>query len=186
MRVIAGKAKGRRFDAPKGDSTRPTADRVKEAIFGMIQFRVAGSRVLDLFSGSGSLGIEAASRGAASVVLNDMSRDCKRLISDNLAKLGFNDGVEVLAYEHAAALKLLHGRGAQFDLIFLDPPYATGLIASSLELISSLDLLSEDGLIVVEHAWNRAFEIPAALCVLKEARRYGDVAVTILERSRTA
>ena len=171
MRIIAGEFKGRRIDAPKGSDTRPTLDRVKESLFGIIQFELYGRTVLDLFAGSGSLGIEAMSRGARLVVFNDASSECARLIRQNLEKLHASSAFEVFARDGLDLLTMLERRQAQFDIVFLDPPYdcdATEVLSE----ISSEGILSEDGLVVYEHKEDRkSAEIPGL--VLKDERKYG-------------
>jgi len=169
MRIIGGTARGRTFNAPKGEETRPTGDRVKESLFGILQTRIAGAAVLDLFSGSGNLGLEAASRGAAHVHCNDMSRDCARLIEANVKKLGF-DNVAVSALAAKDCLSVLARGGERFDVVFLDPPYGKGLEAEAVKKIFALGLLAEDGVIVVEYDTAR----PLALVPEPfDTRKYG-------------
>ena len=118
MRIIAGSAKGTRIDAPEGMDTRPTLDRVKEALFGAIQFDIPGSTVLDLFSGSGSLGLEAASRGAKRIICNDLSPVCAEMIRTNADRARLSERVAVMQMDYRAALERLGQAGEQFDFAF--------------------------------------------------------------------
>ena len=147
MRIIAGKARGLKLKTPRGMSTRPTADRVKESLFGVLTCMIdfADRTVLDLFAGSGALGLESLSRGAQSAVFVDKSSaDC---ITDNAQRAKF-ERVEVIRADVFRALERLSGR--QFDLIFIDPPYHFGLAQRSIDLITEKNLLSTDGLLIVE------------------------------------
>ncbi len=179
MRIIAGTARGRQIQAPKGRDTRPTLDRVKEAMFSMIQFRIPDSTVLDLFAGSGNLGLEALSRGARYAVLNDHSRTCCELIRQNAALLRMTDRTQVMQMDFLQALTYLAQAGQKFDLVFLDPPYAQGPQIAA-EKIADMGLLVPQGLIVAEHAWDRPPEAGSGLNVVND-RKYGDVGVCLLE-----
>ncbi len=149
MRIIAGTAGGRRFEAPEGNNTRPTLDRVRENLFNILQLRIYSARVLDLFSGSGALSLESLSRGAACAVLVDSDRNANRIQRKNLESLGMTDKADVLLCDwHKAVEKLLH-EGRQFDLVFLDPPYQ---MTDLREVFNALTgLVSDDGLVILEH-----------------------------------
>lgn len=144
MRVITGTARGRKLKTPVGYDVRPTSDQVKEAIFNIVQFDVEGRRVLDLFGGTGQLGIEARSRGAAEVVIVDLAKDSVKLIKENVAYCKLDCKVV-----QADAISFLHGCG-KFDLIFVDPPYDSSLAEKALMTIKEIDILSEGGIIVCE------------------------------------
>ena len=144
MRVITGSARGRKLKTPESYDIRPTADSVKEAVFNILQFDIEGRRVLDLFAGTGQLGIEALSRGAAEVVFVDESRESVRIVKENLKTCGFSAPV----YQ-TNALDFLRSCG-KFDLIFVDPPYDAGLYAPVLERINAIDILSDGGIIICE------------------------------------
>ena len=144
MRVITGKARGVTLKTPEGLQTRPTTDRVKEALFSVIQFDVPTATVLDLFGGTGQLGIEAKSRGAGEVIIVDLSRDSVKLIKENVAHCQLDCKVV-----QADAISYLHGCGS-FDLIFIDPPYDSPLAEKALLTIKEIDILSEGGIIVCE------------------------------------
>src|SRR5215216_7076393 len=128
MRVIAGNARGRRLKAPKGREVRPTADRVKEALFSLLARDLTGARVLDLFAGTGSLGIEALSRGAAQAVLVDSLAPAAKMIRENLHELGFTERATIWTAPVARTLRSMGRRGEIFDVIFLDPPYGHKLV----------------------------------------------------------
>lgn len=147
MRVITGKARGVQLKTPDGMLTRPTADRVKEACFSIIQFDIPGSRVLDLFGGTGQLGIEALSRGAKSAVFVDQREDACRLIRENLRRTKLDaDGAVV----RADYLEYLRRCREKFEIIFLDPPYAEVFLENALKCISEIDILQSGGIIVTE------------------------------------
>ena len=147
MRVITGTARGRRLNELKGKETRPTADRVKEGMFNIIQFDIEGRRVLDLFGGTGQLGIECLSRGAAHATFVDARTDAVKLIRENLALTDLADRAAVLTADYATVLS---SAAEKYDLVFLDPPYETKLLERSLELISQFDILREHGIIICE------------------------------------
>ena len=147
MRVITGKARGVALKTPDGLHTRPTADRVKEALFSIIQFDVPGARVLDLFAGTGQLGIEALSRGAASAVFVDEREDACTLVKENLRRTKLYDQGSVVRSDYLSFLKNCKN---QFDLIFLDPPYAEVFLENSLKFITEIDILRDGGIIVAE------------------------------------
>ena len=148
MRVITGSARGRRLKELEGLETRPTTGKVKEALFSVIQFDIEGRRVLDLFAGTGQLGIEALSRGAKQCVFIDQRNDAVKLIRENLQVCGLTDSAVVRSGDAMAYLK----SGEKFDLIFLDPPYASGLLVKALEDIAAFDICREHGIIVAESA----------------------------------
>ena len=147
MRVITGTARGIVLKTPDGMATRPTADRVKEALFSIIQFDVPGSKVLDLFGGTGQLGIEALSRGAKSAVFVDEQESACRLIRENLKRTHFESSSRVIRADYSAFLRFCKEK---FDIIFLDPPYAEVFLENSLKLITEIDILQSGGIIVTE------------------------------------
>ena len=174
MRVITGTARGRKLNEPQGMDIRPTTDMVKEAIFNIVQFDVEGRRVLDLFAGTGQLGIEALSRGAKSCTFIDSSRTSAELCRSNLDKCGLNGIVR-----QTDALSFLAGCG-QFDLIFVDPPYMSGLYDEVLRRINEFDILSEGGIIVCESA--RETELLSIDGLDRREYRYGKVKLTVYRR----
>ena len=164
MRVITGAARGRRLKEPAGREIRPTTDQVKEAIFNIVQFDIEGRRVLDLFGGTGQLGIEAASRGAISVDIVDQSAEAVKLIRENI-KL---TGLDAAAYQ-AEALSFL-GTCGKYDLIFLDPPYKSALAENALDQIKMFDILSIGGIIIAETAAETV--LPALEAPYEKRREY--------------
>ena len=147
MRVISGKAKGIVLKTPDGMETRPTSDRVKEALFSIIQFDIACTKVLDLFGGTGQLGIEALSRGASSAVFTDASSKACKLISENLKRAHVENLGKIVCSDYMSYLK---GCKEKFDIIFLDPPYAEVFLETSLKMITEIDILQSGGIIVTE------------------------------------
>lgn len=135
MRVITGTARGRVLRTLEGEDVRPTTDRVKEAVFSIIQFEIEGRRVLDLFAGSGQLGIEALSRGAASATFVDMSKDSLSAVKYNLEHTKLGDNAKVVQTDALSFLKLTKDK---FDIVFLDPPYASSLVVDSMKLLSDV------------------------------------------------
>lgn len=175
MRIIAGSARGRQIAAPKGLATRPTLDRVRESLFGILQFSLEGARVLDLYAGSGSLGLEALSRGAAYAVFNDRDRACGDIVRKNLETLGFSERALVLELDALAAIGRLAGQA--FDLVFLDPPYRDGA-QRALAALFSQGLVAPGGRVVVEHAWQEPPEETPGLFARLDSRKYGDTGLS--------
>ena len=174
MRIVAGTRKGHRIDAPKGAVTRPTGDRVREAVFSIIG-PVDGAAVLDLFAGSGAMGLEALSRGAASCVFVERDRGAARVIQANLEKLRLT-GATVVASDVAAAVRSEQERARHFDLVLVDPPYDEWeRHASTLsELLPAV--LSDDALVVVETSERAEPDLPFDLVT---TRRYGSARITV-------
>ena len=151
MRVITGSAKGRPLKTVKGRDVRPTGDRVKGSLFNVIGPRVVDADFLDLFAGSGAIGIEALSRGAHSCIFVELMTPHLRVVEANLKETGLMDRAELLRRDARAALLDFAGRGRRFDLIFVDPPYGKELVPAALELIGTHSLLNEDGWVICEH-----------------------------------
>lgn len=150
MRIIAGRARGRKILSPPTMETRPTLDRVKESMFSMIQGYIPDAVVIDVFAGTGSLGLEAASRGAKECYLVDKSSVTFPVLKKNIENLGFTDFCTALNTDAYAALRNLNSRGKVFDLIFIDPPYCKDLIPEAIKIIEENSMLQEDGLIVTK------------------------------------
>lgn len=150
MRVISGTARGKKLNSLEGLQTRPTLDRVKEALFNILQFDLKDSRVLDLFSGSGALGIEALSRGAKETVFCDNSNKAINIIKDNLEATKLTNKAKIKNKNYITTLKELKTELKKFNIIFLDPPYKSDYSIKSVEYILEYELLAEDGIIVVE------------------------------------
>ncbi|MEW9697767.1 16S rRNA (guanine(966)-N(2))-methyltransferase RsmD [Paenibacillus sp. SI8] len=183
MRVISGSAKGRSLKAVPGMSTRPTTDKVKEAIFSMIGPYFEGGQVLDLFAGTGGLGIEALSRGMEKAVFIDIEKKSIETIQLNLQAAGLKEQAEVYRTDAVRALKALAKREQQFQLVFLDPPYKMKVIAELILAMEEQGLLDEQATIVVEH--DSQDVLLEAIGGFEQQRRagYGDTAVTIYKRS---
>lgn len=173
MRVIAGRAKGRRLKAPRGRDLRPTAGRVKESLFDILPHDLSGFKILDLFAGTGNLSIEALSRGAAEAALVDVSRKAEKVIRENLEASGFSDRSKVWVASVVRSLRLLSRRGEKFDLVFLDPPYEKGWVGKTLRAIGQEELLREAGILVAEHSVREKVEENYGPLTLQDQRRYG-------------
>ncbi len=180
MRVITGSARGCRLNAIPGEDTRPTSARVKEAIFSIIQFDIEGRRVLDLFAGTGQMGIEALSRGAAEAVFVDNGRAAQQVIRDNLARTKLESRGKVVCSD---AVAYLSAKPAPFDIVFLDPPYQSKLLVTVLEKIAIFDILRAGGIIVCET--EDGFLIPELPAPYEKGRtyRYGTQQVSICRRN---
>jgi len=183
LRITGGRLRGRRIAAPKGDGVRPTTGRVREAVFSILGQHLDGWRVLDLCAGAGTLGIEAASRGASEVVFVERARDHLRILRDNAALLRDVAEVEIKPTDALRAVAGLVRQGRTFDLVLLDPPYGKGLAASLVEAIGTADGLLSDGAVVVAETGPREVlpETVGAL-VRGAAREYGDTSVWIYRR----
>ena len=180
MRVITGIARGRKLKELSGMETRPTTDRVKESLFNIVQFDLEGRKVLDLFAGTGQLGIEAISRGAGSAVFVDMRKDAAALIRDNLKLTGLAERGRV---HQGDSLAFLTTCREKFDLIFLDPPYQTPLLEQALEKIAAFDILTKHGIIMCESALDKALPDLAAPYEKGKEYRYGKIKLTRYSRS---
>ena len=180
MRVISGTARGRRLKELQGMDTRPTTDKVKESLFNIIQFDIESRKVLDLFGGTGQLGIEALSRGAASCTFVEQRRDAVALIRENIKACDLQKSGQVVQGD---ALSFLNSCREKFDVIFLDPPYHTGLLEESLQIITKFDILREHGIIVCESAEDEV--LPPMETPYEEGRsyRYGKIKLTICRRA---
>ncbi|MGI5839149.1 MAG: 16S rRNA (guanine(966)-N(2))-methyltransferase RsmD [bacterium] len=179
MRVIAGTAGRRRLKTLPGRATRPTADRVKESLFAILGGRVAAARFLDLFAGTGNIGIEALSRGAAQAVFVEANEPAVRIIRANLELTGFAAQAEVLRLDVSKAIAGLAGDGRQFDLIYLDPPYEAGRVLPTLQLVARSGILAPGALLIAEHS--RREDVPeaeSAGIVLRRREKYGDTVLT--------
>ena len=181
VRIIAGTARGRKLETLEGLETRPTLDRVKEALFGSIQFRIPYAEVLDLFAGSGSLGLEAASRGAKRVVFNDRNPACVSIIRRNVETLGFSKIARVLNLDFAAAIDRLLKEGAAFDLAFLDPPYREGLSEHAVRQLFEKRLIRSGGHVILEHAAEFSPQGLTGVYRINRTKRFGKCAYSLIE-----
>lgn len=184
MRVISGKARGKKLISLEGLNTRPTLDRVKEALFNIIQFNVEEKDVLDLFAGSGALGIEALSRGAKTSTFCDNSRDAIQVIKTNIENTKNENNSIVINKDYSLALNSLSKQNKIFDIIFLDPPYKTDFGIKALEAIIALNILAEDGIIILEtddKKKEKEIENIKGLKVFDE-RKYGKVMLIFIRK----
>ncbi|MCA9774015.1 MAG: 16S rRNA (guanine(966)-N(2))-methyltransferase RsmD [Myxococcales bacterium] len=181
MRVIAGEAKGRKLVTAKGLSTRPTSDKVREAIFGAIGPDVVEARVLDLFAGSGAMGIEALSRGAGFAVFVEPARGAVAAIEQNLATCALGTRADIVQKKFPVVLGVLQDRKDRFDFAFVDPPYGTDVIYEVLKHLVKADIFAPGALLVAEH--DSRDKVRADVLGLRVAREktYGSTAVTFLE-----
>jgi 16S rRNA (guanine966-N2)-methyltransferase len=179
LRVIGGEARGRRLVTLPGLTTRPTADRVRESIFGMIQPLLPDARVLDLFAGSGTLGLEAASRGARSVTFVEIRLPCCRAIHKNVERLELDVEFSVLRGDALRMVRKLSRSGRTYDIVLCDPPYQKGMARTTVSLVDTLPLLERGGVAVVEH--HRRELLPAVSTRLRyeKQKRFGDTFVTL-------
>ncbi len=174
MRVIAGSRRGFRLSGSKDSRIRPTTDSAREFVFNVLGDAFVNSLVLDVFAGTGSLGIEALSRGAARAVFVEKSRPAQSLIRDNLKKTGFSGSAELLTMPARRGLRLLAARPLSFKIILMDPPYATNLASEALEQVSELELLAAGGVMVVEHGFRDAELTTGTRYSLASRTRKGD------------
>lgn len=181
MRVVSGTAKGKVLKTPDGLSTRPTADRVKEAMFSIIQFDIPGASVLDLFGGTGQLGIEALSRGAKRAVFIDEQATACKLIRENLKRTDFLSSSQVMQadYKH-----YLQNCCEKFHIIFLDPPYFENYLENSIKLITEIDILQTNGIIVTEHPAEKPFLADFPGLTRSRDYKYGKTLVTLFHKSQ--
>jgi len=189
MRVVTGEAKGRKLKAPKTAGTRPIIDRVKTALFDILSTRVEDARFLDLFAGTGSVGIEALSRGAAHATFIEMNHSVLKLVRENLKITGLGDRAETL---QADAFKFLQSNAAQngnaqrvYDMIYVAPPQYHEMAARALAMLDTSPLLAEDGLVIVQiHPKERSVvaAVPLTRLVLSDERKYGSTLLMFYER----
>lgn len=171
-----------KLKTPKGMNTRPTVDRVKESLFNILHPYLNGSRVLDLFSGTGAWAIEALSRGAAFAVLVDADRNCCEVIRDNLAHTRLTENAAVYCRKAGAAVLDLGRKGDQFDIVFMDPPYRKNFVQETLQLLAENDIIVDGGMVVAEHHCEEP--VPESLgCLVKTRTQvYGETCISFLVR----
>ena len=177
MSVITGLARGRRLKTLTGTDVRPTSDKVKESMFNCLQFCIEGRRVLDLFAGSGQLGIEALSRGAVSAHFIDSSKASVAIVKDNLQAVGLSESAKVFC---ADAVSFLRQTGEEFDVAFLDPPYSTGLLQKTLNVLP--EVMSDYGVIVCEHPVDDELPDEVGGFVKGKQHRFGKLAFTVYRK----
>ena len=183
MRIITGRARGVKLNTLEGENTRPTSERAKEAVFSMIQFGIEGREVLDLFAGSGQMGLEAVSRGAASATFIDKSRDAAKVISQNIEKTRLSDSCRIFNTDVNDFIRISRGK-KKYDVVFIDPPYALRAVAPTLKALLDADMLKPTSIVVCESEESDVFESDSALGerfeVIKRAK-YGVAHITIVK-----
>jgi 16S rRNA (guanine(966)-N(2))-methyltransferase RsmD len=179
MRVVAGSARGTVLKTPEGMLTHPTADRVKEAVFSILHFDVQEALVLDLFGGTGQLGIEALSRGAKRAVFVDHQQKACELIRENLRRTRFSERASVVRGDYLEYLKRTR---EQFDIILLDPPYAENFLENALNCIAEIDILRDNGIIVTERPLEKALDIQLPGFSRSRDYKYGKTLITLYRR----
>lgn len=180
MRIISGRARGSKLLTIEGLNTRPTTDRVKESLFNLLQYEFYEKTVLDLFSGSGALGLEAVSRGAHKAILVDENKACCDIIKKNIAKIRAEEACMVVQSDVSTAIK--RQSKETIDFVFMDPPYHKGLIEPTLVLLIDTGVLKEGAVVSVEHEKTDVFEVPNGFECLKQ-RSYGITTLSILRRT---
>ncbi len=182
MRIISGIARGTKLETLEGVDTRPTLDRVKEALFSIIQNCIYEANILDLFSGSGALAIESISRGAKRAVSCDKSRNAIKIIENNVKKVHFEEKIEIINKDYKKCLEQLENN--QYDIIFIDPPYKTDYGIEAIKIIIEKKLLSKNGIIVFEtdKREEEYIKILEQYAIVKDLRKYGRVNLVFLNR----
>lgn len=178
MRVISGKARGLKLNTPKNQDVRPTTDRVKESLFNIINSYIIDSKILDLFAGSGSLGIECLSRGASKCIFVDISKESIDLVKSNVKKARVENESIIINADFKDAVKKLQVQKEKFDVIFMDPPYYKDMFVSALEGIDNADLLDEDGIIIIEHDTKDTFPNNIGRLEKDKSKKYGSTTLT--------
>lgn len=173
MRIITGSARGAKLKAPKGQNTRPTADRIKESLFNILGPFVYDKTILDLFSGTGNLSLEALSRGALSATQVDSSLESIQVITYNAKHTRLIDKCTILKSDVFTSIKKLHQKSSKFDIIFCDPPYNRELCLQVLEALSNYPILQQNGIIIMEHAIEDTLPIDYKLFSLLRNQKYG-------------
>ncbi len=182
MRITAGEHRGRRLRSPAGSRTRPTSDRLRQAIFNVVGPRVLGARVLDLFAGTGALGVEALSRGAAAATFVERDRPALTSLRANLVVLGLTTRARIIARDALAALHALAQAGEQFDCVFLDPPYDGDLAGRCVETLAPGEILSENAVLLVQAFHKTGLPEHAGTLLRAWHRRYGETRLTLYQK----
>jgi 16S rRNA (guanine966-N2)-methyltransferase len=181
MRVITGDYRGRKLIAPKGDAVRPTSDRVKEALFSMLAERISGAKVIDVFAGTGSLGIEALSRGAKECLFFENSAAASVALTANIEQLNAGSKARIARSDFRSAMS--RNAGYLADIVFIDPPYASGLYAETMQSLIAYDMIKQGGIAALESAEDGGED--AAYCgyIMQKKKRYGKTFVRLYERT---
>ena len=180
MRIITGKARGLKLTVPKNMDVRPTADRVKESLFNIIGTKIIGARVLDMFAGTGNLGLESWSRGAAAVTFVDESRESLRLVQSNIIKCRAEADVQVLKGSAVNIIENLHHQGLKFDFVFCDPPYNKGWVQKVLQKTAHFQVLKDGGYLIIEHSRHDEIGVLAGCFELVRQETYGETLLSFI------
>ncbi len=181
MRIISGEKRGRKLTTLEGDNTRPTLERVKQMMFDCIQFEIRDKVVLDLFAGSGQLGLEALSRGASFAYFNDAARDAVAVIQKNVAACGFEKKSQVTCNSYIDCVTMLVSKGVRLSIVFLDPPYGTEMLTDAMQKLLQSDLLAEDALLICEYERNLMPQMDGF--TLYKQKQCGKIGFTIFKRT---
>jgi len=184
MRIIAGQCKGRRLEAVSVKGIRPTSDRVRESVFNIISSRIAGARILDIFAGTGALGIEALSRGASRATFLDASKEACELIQKNAGRCGIQEKCDIICHDITRAFLPEKIKAHLFSIIFMDPPYGTSLFKETLTRGFLSELLTEDGVVVAEHSIKETLPQPITGLDIHDQRKYGKTLISFLTPQR--
>lgn len=179
MRIITGSARGAKLETLEGLETRPTAERVKEAVFSMIQFEIEGRQVLDLFGGCGQMALEAVSRGAQKATIVDSNPEAVQIIKNNAKRTGLFEKTVVLNSDFRAYIRGNRGK-VKFDIVFLDPPYSMNVLKETVEKLTEADMIRENGIIICES--DDQAPITAEGYSVRRHARYGRIYITVLEK----
>lgn len=178
LRVISGKVRGLKLNAPKNEDVRPTTDRVKESLFNIINSYIMDSKVLDLFAGTGSLGIECLSRGAKECVFVDISKESISIVKSNIKKARVENESSIINSDFNDAIKKLQVQNKKFDVIFMDPPYYKDMFVKALESIDNAKLLEYEGIIIIEHDTKDTFPERIGSLEKNRSKKYGNTTLT--------
>lgn len=181
MRIISGTSRGRRLSSIRGKNLRPTSDRVKESIFNILGDEIEGKVILDLFAGTGNLGIEALSRGARRVIFVEKGREALKVVRRNLLECGFLDQSDIIPKEVNQAIGFLQKKGEAFDLILMDPPYEKGWVLKTLDCLISNPIHHESSIMVIEHSRRESLPEKIEGWHVIRQRKFGDTIVSFLE-----
>ena len=182
MRIIGGIKGSQRIKSSKSRSLRPTMDRVRETVFNILGNRVSNASFLDLFAGTGSVGIEALSRGAREVVFVEKEFRTAKILGENLERLGLEKEGIILKMDFSKAIEAINRDGKQFDIIYIDPPYASGLCGESLKLLADFDIINQDGLILAEHFFKDKLHEMFGGLKLARIKKIGDTSISIFKK----
>lgn len=183
MRIIAGQYKGRRLEAVTAHGIRPTSDRVREAVFNIIAGRISGARVLDIFAGTGALGLEALSRGASQTTFMDISPHACELIKKNIERCGIHEKASIICHDMSRGILPEQIKVQPFSIVFMDPPYGTPLLENTLKKGALSQILAQDGMIIAEHSIKMALPHPITGLDIHDQRKYGKTLISFLTPS---